>query len=65
MSQIINLNKVRKAKARAAAEQQAAVNRVLHGRTKLEKQLQREANKAAAAKLDGHRLEPAPPKPEC
>jgi len=65
MSQIINLNKVRKAKARAAAQQQAAANRVLHGRTKLEKQLQRETNKAAAAKLDGHRLEPAPPKPEC
>ena len=64
MSQVINLNRVRKAKARIAAEQQAAANRVRFGRTKLEKQQDREAAQAAVAKLDGHRLETPPAEPE-
>ena len=37
MSDPVNLNKFRKAKARAAKQQQAAENRVKYGRTKAEK----------------------------
>ncbi|MDZ4053185.1 MAG: DUF4169 family protein [Phenylobacterium sp.] len=34
MGEIVNLNKVRKARAKAAASDQAKVNRASHGRTK-------------------------------
>ena len=34
MGEIVNLNKARKAKLKAAADSQAKVNRVSHGRTK-------------------------------
>ena len=37
MSEPVNLNKFRKAKTRAAKQQQAAENRVKYGRTKAEK----------------------------
>ena len=37
MTQPINLNKARKARARVRKQQQAAENRVKHGRTKAEK----------------------------
>jgi hypothetical protein len=58
MAEIINLNKVRKARAKAGAQQQAAENRIRHGRTKAEKQAERAATEAAAKKLDGHHLAP-------
>lgn len=46
MSEPVNLNKFRKAKTRAAKQQQAAENRVKYGRTKAEKARDRlEANK--------------------
>jgi len=38
MAEPINLNKARKAKARADKSQRASENRVKHGRTKAEKQ---------------------------
>jgi hypothetical protein len=38
MAEIINLNRARKAKARAADVKQASENRVAFGRTKAEKQ---------------------------
>lgn len=38
MAEPINLNKARKAKARAEKEQRATENRIKHGRTKAEKQ---------------------------
>ena len=47
MSEPINLNKARKAKARAATSAQADANRVRFGRTKAEK---------AAAKIEAERL---------
>ncbi len=57
MSDVINLNKKRKAKARVEKEIRAAENRLKHGRTKQEKQ----AEKLKAEKLDrhlhGHKLE--------
>jgi hypothetical protein len=37
MAEIVNLNRVRKAKARDAAEAQAAENRAKHGQTKAER----------------------------
>lgn len=46
MADLINLNKARKAKARAGGKAEAAENRVRFGRTKGEK---------AAAKLDAER----------
>lgn len=61
MAELINFNKVRKAKARADAERQAAENRVKFGRTKAQRQL--DAARAAddAAKLDRLRREPPEP----
>lgn len=55
MSEIINLRRARKAKARASAEGNAAQNRVTFGRTKSEKQLAEAERTAANKKLDGHK----------
>lgn len=60
MATVINLNKVRKQKARSEAEKQAAENRVKFGRSKAQKQ--RDATEAAEAKrkLDQLKREPVP-----
>jgi hypothetical protein len=42
MAEIINLNKHRKAKTRDAHESQSAANRIKYGRTKAEKQNDRQ-----------------------
>lgn len=47
----INLNTFRKAKARAEKEQRAAENRAKHGRTKIQKSIDRAREEAKAAKL--------------
>lgn len=53
MGEIVNLNRARKARDKAAARDQAASNRAAHGRTKTEK-TQAEAEKARLnALLDG------------
>jgi capsule polysaccharide export protein KpsE/RkpR len=52
MSKVVNLNKVRKLKAREAADKQAAENRVKFGRTKAQKQLDEAETAAAKARLD-------------
>lgn len=39
MAELVNFNKARKGRARAAAEAQAAENRIRFGRTKAEKDL--------------------------
>nr|WP_295889548.1 DUF4169 family protein [uncultured Devosia sp.] len=55
MAEIINLKTVRKQKARAAKETQAAQNRVVFGQTKAEK-LRHASEKALADKrIDGHK----------
>lgn len=58
MAEIINLRRVRKARARATAETTAAANRAAFGRTKSEK----DAAEAEVARidrtLDGARREP-------
>ena len=51
---VINLNKARKAKARAEAETKAAQNRIAFGRTKAEKTKSRAEAEKAARDLAGH-----------
>lgn len=58
MSEIVNLNKVRKHKARAQAERQAAENRVRYGRTPAQKALDTAEQDAARQRLDRLRREP-------
>jgi len=55
MSEIVNLKRVRKAKARTESEAKASANRITHGRTKVEKQLTKAEQEAALRKLDGHK----------
>ena len=56
-AEIINLNKVRKAKARAEKEQRAEENRVRHGRTKAERDADDARRSAENVHLDGMRRE--------
>lgn len=56
-AEIINLNKVRKAKARAEKEQRAEENRVRHGRTKAEREAEDARRSVESAHLDGMRRE--------
>ena len=53
--EIINLKRVRKAKARAAKDAEADANRVRFGRTKAERDLNAAKGELAARRLDGHR----------
>ena len=55
MGVVINLNQVRKARAKAEAEKQADTNRVVHGTTKGEKKKSRSAKKKSEKRLDGKR----------
>ena len=55
MAEIINLKSVRKQKARAAKEEQAAQNRVLFGQTKAEKLRQASERALADKRIDGHK----------
>jgi nucleotide-binding universal stress UspA family protein len=57
VSEIINLNKARKARARAAGKAQAAENRVAFGRPKQETALEKARREKAARTLDGKKLE--------
>lgn len=55
MSQPVNLNKFRKAKARADKKAQADENAVKFGRTGTQKKLDRAQVEKAARDLDGHK----------
>jgi hypothetical protein len=57
VTEIVNLNRARKAKARAEAQGQAAQNRVKFGRTKAQKATGRSENAKSEASLDGHKRE--------
>jgi hypothetical protein len=57
MADIVNLNKLRKAREKAAREEQAAANRVKHGRTGAEKANDRAAEARRKALLDGAKRE--------
>ena len=58
MTEIVNLNRARKAKARVEGQIQAAQNRAAFGRTKAEKSADRAAKAKSDASLDGHKREP-------
>jgi hypothetical protein len=64
MSNVVNLNKFRKAKAKAEKEKRAETNRRLHGRTKAERQRELLQKKQLETKVDGARIDPVPGDPE-
>jgi Domain of unknown function (DUF4169) len=53
VAEILSLSKARKAQARDAGAKKAEQNRILFGRTKAEKQLQRGENSRVKKILDG------------
>ena len=57
MSEIINLNRARKAKERAEKEKTAETNRVLHGTPKALRNLQKARKDKADQGLSGHKME--------
>ena len=57
MSQPVNLNRYRKAKARAEAKTRANENAVKYGRTGAQKKLDRAEADKAQRDLDGHERE--------
>lgn len=52
MSEIVNFNRIRKERAKAAASLKAAENRVKFGRTKLQRELAQMELEQAQRKLD-------------
>ena len=57
MGDVVNIRKARKAAKRRHDEQQAATNRVLHGRSKAERELDAARDAKARRNLDLHRVE--------
>jgi hypothetical protein len=57
MAEVVNLNKIRKAKARAADDSLAQANRIKHGRTKAGKENDRRAEERSARLHEGKKLE--------
>ena len=57
MGDLVNLNKARKARAKNVAYATSAVNRVKFGRTKAEKDRERQEQVRADKLLDGAKLE--------
>lgn len=55
-SKVVNLNRFRKQKRREEEARQAEVNRVRHGRTKVEKERELAERERAARLLEGKRL---------
>lgn len=61
MGDIVNLRMARKHKARAERERAADENRALHGRSKVERDRQRQIAGKAEKFIDGHRRSPSRP----
>jgi hypothetical protein len=57
MAEIVNLNKMRKAKARAADESSAQANRIKYGRTKAQKENDRRGEERSVQLHQGKQLE--------
>lgn len=55
MGEIVNLNRARKDRDKAAKTAQAATNRAAHGRTKAERAEAERERQRASNLLDGHR----------
>ena len=58
MSEPVNLNRFRKAKARASKKARAKENVVKHGRTKAQRDLEKSQNEKAAHDLAAKQREP-------
>ncbi len=58
MTQPVNLNKVRKTRARAEKRAQADANAIRFGQTKAEKAAQEAKAEKARRLIDGHKREP-------
>ena len=58
MGEIVNLRRVRKAQARAAAAVESAENRAQHGRTPAERERERLEREQAQRILDGAKRDP-------
>ena len=58
MSAPVNLNRVRKARARDEKRREADQNAVAHGRTKAEKTAAKAAARLAERRLEGHKRTP-------
>jgi uncharacterized protein DUF4169 len=57
MAEIVNLNRMRKAKAREEDESRAKANRVKYGRTKAQKENDRRAEERSERLHEGKKLE--------
>jgi hypothetical protein len=57
MGDVVNLRRARKNAKRQAAERRAAANRLLHGRSKVERDLEAARDAKAGRDLDRHRIE--------
>ena len=57
MAPVVNLNRVRKQKERAAKQQQAAENRALYGRSKKDRRLEAAEQHRAEREFDGKKLD--------
>lgn len=57
MGEIVNLNRARKDRDKAAKTAQAATNRVAYGRTKAERRASEQERERASSLLEGHRRE--------
>ena len=57
MGEIVNLNRARKAAAKAADRASAQSNRVVHGRTRAEKDAAEKERQRLSRLLDGSKLE--------
>jgi hypothetical protein len=57
MADVVNLNKVRKARAQAAQKAMAAQNRARCGRPKADKVMSEAERRLAERRLDSHELE--------
>lgn len=60
MAEIVNLNRWRKAKAKEEKARQAEANRAAFGRTKAQKQGERQRADQISRELDGKRIEDEP-----
>jgi hypothetical protein len=57
MAPVVNLNRFRKQKARAAKDERAAENRALYGRNKQERQAETDERRRADRALEGKKLD--------
>ena len=60
MGDVVNLNRARKARAKAGAEAKAAANRAKHGRTAAEREKEARAEARRRALLDSAKRDDAP-----